>query len=102
MADGRELEMVRPIAVRPLEGYKIWIRYADGTEGAVDLSDLAGRGAFAPWKDRKFFETVRIGEGGAIAWGKDIDLCPDAVYMRLTGKKVEEVFPNLKAAGADA
>lgn len=94
--------MVRPTDVRPLEGYKIWIRYTDGAEGEVDLSDLAGRGVFTSWKDRRFFEAVRIVEGGAIAWGEETDLCPDAVYMRLTGKKIEEVFPNLRAVGADA
>jgi hypothetical protein len=41
---------------------------------------------------------VRIAEGGAIAWGEQIDLCPDAMYLRLTGKEPEDVFPGLVAA----
>ena len=28
----------------------------------------------------------------AIMWGEDIDLCPDALYMELTGKTFEEYF----------
>jgi hypothetical protein len=36
--------MVRPVEVRRLARYRIWLRYQDGTEGEVDLSHLAGRG----------------------------------------------------------
>jgi len=28
--------------------------------------------------------------------GEDIDLCPDALYLRLTGKTPEDLFPALK------
>ena len=30
----------RPIAVEPREDYKIWLRFTDGVEGVVDLSDI--------------------------------------------------------------
>lgn len=59
-------------------------------------------GVFAAWNDWEFFEDPRLGAHGAIEWGDDIDLCPDAVYMRLTGKSPEEVFPALKRISADA
>ena len=42
------------------------------------------------------FESVDIGEHGQVAWGDEIDMCPDALYLRLTGKTPEEVFPNLR------
>lgn len=94
--------MLQPVAVRAQEGYRLWIRYEDGTEGAVDVSDLAGRGVFEAWEDRSVFEAVRISESGSIEWPGGLDLCADAVYMRLTGKSPEEVFPKLSAAGVDA
>lgn len=78
--------MARPEEVRALEGYCLWLRYSDGVEGEVDLSHLAGRGVFKAWKDRAFFESVRIDEAGAISWGEGIELCPDALYLKLTGK----------------
>jgi hypothetical protein len=90
------------LETRVLEGYRVWLRYADGVEGEVDLSDLAGRGVFEAWNDRRFFENVRIDESGALAWGSDIDLCPDALYLRLTGRTPEEVFPKLRAAEVHA
>jgi hypothetical protein len=94
--------MPRPTEVRALDGYRIWLRYDDGTEGMVDLSDLAGRGVFRAWDDRAFFESVRLGVHGGIEWGEELDLCPDAIYLRLTGKTPEELFPHLGRAGVDA
>ena len=87
--------MPKPIKVKARSNYRIWLRYDDGTEGEVDLSDLAGRGVFEAWNDAMFFGSVRLGPHGAVEWGSDIDLCPDAMYMRLTGKTTEELFPAL-------
>lgn len=84
--------MVRPTEVRPVGRYRIWLRYEDGTEGEVDLSDLAGRGVFAAWDNPGVFAGVRLGSHGAIEWPGDLDLCPDAMYLRLTGKRPEEGF----------
>lgn len=81
--------MIRPVAVKALPGFRIWLRYNDGVEGEVDLSDLAGRGVFAAWNDVAFFNTVRLGAHGAIEWGPDLDICPDSMYLRITGKSVE-------------
>ena len=92
--------MPRPIAARPLPGYRLWIRYYDGAEGEVDLSGLAGRGVFRAWEQPGVFESVTIGEHGAIVWSGDLDLCPDALYMELTGKKPEEVFPGFRSPHA--
>ena len=86
----------KPVEVKPLEGYRLWIRYSDGVEGVVDLSDLVGRGVFAAWEDPREFEKVHIGSGGEIAWDDQIDLCADALYLRITGKHPEDLFPKLR------
>ncbi len=98
----RILEMSRIIEVRPSDGYRIWLRFSDGAEGEVDLSDLAGRGVFAPWAEPNVFKAVRVEKGGGIEWPGEIDMCPDALYLRLTGKAVDEVFPSLKPTPVDA
>ena len=89
---------LRPVEVRALEPYRIWLRYDDGVEGEVDLSDMAGDGVFAAWQDPSFFSAVRVGPGGSIAWDDDIDLCGDALYLELTGMTPEERFPLLRGA----
>ncbi|MDE2805344.1 MAG: DUF2442 domain-containing protein [Gemmatimonadota bacterium] len=88
--------MIRPTDVTALEDYRIWIRYSDGSAGEVDLGHLAGRGVFAAWNDPQCFKDVRLGPAGAVAWGEDIELCPDALYMELTGKPLEELIRAVK------
>ena len=94
--------MPKPIEVRALAEYRIWLRYDDGVRGEVDLSDLAGRGVFSAWTDPAVFQSVHLGSHGAIEWGTEIDICPDSLYMKLTGKTPEEMFPALKSVHVDA
>lgn len=88
--------MVRPTEVHPRADYRIWLRYADGVAGEIDLSHLAGKGVFKRWDEPGNFESVRITSHRAIAWDDEIELCADALYLQLTGKSVEEVMPGVK------
>ena len=85
----------RPVEVRALEPYRIWLRYDDGVKGEVDLSHLASRRLFAAWQDLSFFSAVRLDPGGFVVWSDDIDLCGDALYLKLTGMSPEEEYPSL-------
>ena len=96
MLGNREANMPRLVQVRPLEDYRLWLKYDDGTEGVVDLSELVGRGVFAIWQDEGRFRQVRIGEGGELVWDEGVDLCADALYLKITGKRADEVFDNLR------
>ena len=78
------------------------MRFDDGVSGEVDLSDLAGRGVFSSWLQSGMFDQVRITEAGAAEWPGEADLCPDALYMRLTGKSAAEVLPALRRIAAHA
>ena len=94
--------MLEPIEVRALPGYKLHIRYADGATGEVDLSHLVGKGVFSLWNDPHEFEKVRIASGGGIAWGENIELCPDSLFMEITGKSPQEVFSGLMPKAVSA
>ena len=91
----RSDKTLRLVEVRALEPYRIWLRYDDGVEGELDLSYLAGDGVFAAWEDHSFFSDVRLGSCGSIVWGDDLDLCGDALYLKLTGMTSEELFPEM-------
>lgn len=84
--------MVRSTDVTAVEDYRIWIRFSDDSAGEVDLGRLAGRGVFSAWNDPRCFKDVHLGSSGAIACGEDIELCPDALYMELTGRTLDEVI----------
>ena len=88
--------MKRIVKVKALPTYRLELEFDDGVSGVVDLSDLVGLGVFSLWRDPRAFEQVRIGTGGELAWGDHVDLCPDALYLKVTGKKAEEIFPALQ------
>jgi hypothetical protein len=85
-----------PTEVKPLDNYRLWVKFSDGVEGIVDLSEFAGEGVFTLWDDYQEFQKVYIGPNGEIAWSEQVDMCPDAIYLRITGKKPEELFPKLR------
>ena len=89
--------MQRIIQATPLEGHRLRLRFADGVEGVVNLSNDAGKGIFAPWNEPRFFAAVKIERGGrALVWSDKLDLCADALYLEITGKQPEDLFPALK------
>ena len=94
--EGRRHFMHRISEVEVLECYRLALTFADGTRGTVDLSGLAGKGVFSLWNDYEAFRGVQIGPAGELAWGDEIDLCPDSLYLEVTGQSPEEAFPRLK------
>ena len=78
-------------------GYRIWLRYADGASGEVDLSDMAGKGVFRSWRDPGFFAGVHVAPHGAVARSDEIELCADAFYLELTGQPLRAAA--FRAAG---
>jgi hypothetical protein len=91
------------LSIQTLPNHHLKLRYDDGVEGVVDLSAEAGRGVFAAWEDPGHFAAVKIQHGGrSLAWPGEIDLCADALYLEITGKTVEELFPGWKQEPAHA
>jgi hypothetical protein len=82
--------------VKVLKQYQLDLKFDDGSCGIVDLSNLAGHGIFSRWEDYAEFQKVKIGDTGELIWGDKIDLCPDSLYLEVTGKKPEDIFPKLK------
>lgn len=95
-------QMPRLLEVQARQDHRLWLRYDDGAEGEIDLSDVAGRGIFEPLREETAFARVRVGPSGQIAWSPELELCSDAMYLRLTGKSPEQVFPGLRGAATGA
>jgi hypothetical protein len=90
------------IEARALESFRLWLRFSDGTEGIADLSDLAGQGVFRIWNEPGIFASAKVTEFGAVAWPDEVDLCPDALYLRVTAKSPGDLFPSLRESEAHA
>ena len=80
---------------KPLNRFRVSLRFDDGASGTVDLSHLAGRGVFNAWLQEGVFEQLSISPMGALQWPGELDLCPDSLYMQMLGKTASEVFPTL-------
>ena len=88
--------------VAVLQDYQLSLKYSDGTQGTVDLSCLVGKGVFSIWNDYKAFQNVRIGSAGELLWDNQVDLCPDSLYLKITHKNPEDIFPQLRRELAHA
>jgi len=64
------------------EGFTLWVRFEDGLEGAVDLSDLAGKGVFRRWEENpeEFGEARVDPDSGTVVWPGGLDVAPDRLY----------------------
>ncbi|MSR70293.1 MAG: DUF2442 domain-containing protein [Phycisphaerales bacterium] len=57
--------------------YRIWLRFADGVEGEVDLASELWGEVFEPLKDMRLFAAVALNtELGTIVWPSGADFAP--------------------------
>ena len=77
------------VEVKPLEGYKLWLRFQDGVCGTVDLSAELWGPMFEPLKDVAIFAQVSIHpELETVTWPNGADLAPEFLY-RAAQQRVE-------------
>ncbi len=85
------------VQVRPLDGYRLYLRFEDEVEGSVDIAELIEfTGVFAPLLERDYFVQVRADlELGTICWPNGADLDPDVLYAQVTGEPI--IVPEFEA-----
>lgn len=66
--------------VRPLDDYKIWVRFNTGEAKIFDFSPLLNTPAFAPLKDKEVFNSVYIDYGVTVWLDGDIDIAPEYLF----------------------
>lgn len=79
------------VQVECLNGYQLRLRFEDGVQGFVDVSELVEfTGVFAPLKDRTYFSQVSVNADiGTICWPNGADLDPDVLYAAITGEPID-------------
>lgn len=66
--------------IRPLEDYKLWIRFNNGESKIFDFSSELNCPAFEPLKDKNVFNSVYIDYGVPVWNDGDIDIAPEYLY----------------------
>jgi len=82
------------VAVRPLEGLRLWLRFGDGSEGTVDLEGRVRLiGLLTSLERPEVFREVKVNaETGTIEWPGGIDLDPDTLYAWAHGTTPEALL----------
>jgi hypothetical protein len=75
----------RLTAMEVLPGFRLHVRFNDGTEGTVEMARFLGSseaGVFAALRDETLFRQARL-ETGAVTWPGNLDLAPDAMHRAI-------------------
>lgn len=79
-------ELVHVSEVGVVGPHRLRLRFEDGAEGEIDLSDWPWRGVFEPLRDPKFFARVQLdAELGTIVWPNGADLAPETLHAWIVG-----------------
>lgn len=62
-----------------VSGFIIAMRFNDGTEKHVDISQWFKGPVFKPLKNPRFFAKFFV-EGGTLAWPNGVDIAPETLY----------------------
>jgi hypothetical protein len=83
--------LVDIVEARPSAGHRLWLRFADGAAGEVDVGAMVTfDGVLAPLADPTFFRRVRVdAEAGTVVWPNGVDLDPDVLYAAVTGQPID-------------
>ncbi|MCC7485742.1 MAG: DUF2442 domain-containing protein [Burkholderiales bacterium] len=83
------------VEVRPLEQYRLWVRFADGVCGTVDLSEHLWGPMFEPLREEALFCRVSVHpELETVTWPNGADLAPEFLYRTA---REEHVIPETPA-----
>ena len=62
-----------------LDGYRVWVKFSDETEGTVDLENELDGPIFEPLKDPSIFKQFTL-EGRTLTWPNGADFAPEYLH----------------------
>ena len=69
------------VQARYVRDFVIWLKFADGSEGEVDLANELWGPVFEPLKEPEYFRQFKL-EYGTIEWPNGADFAPEFLYER--------------------
>lgn len=72
------------IDAKYISDYRIWVKYSDNTEGAIDFEKELYGEIFEPLLDINIFKSFKIHpELKVLTWNNGADFAPEFVYEKL-------------------
>ena len=79
--------------------YRVWLKFADGIEGEVDLENELWGQVFEPLKQKALFAKLSLDkELDTIVWPNGADFAPEFLYQKLCPNYVLKPTPKSGAA----
>ena len=76
--------MIRIIEAKPLEGYRLKVRFSDGVEGNYAVEPERRGGVFLALRDPAVFNAARVNpDFGCVEWPGGVDLCPTSMHEEM-------------------
>jgi hypothetical protein len=74
----------RIIEAKYLDGYKLYLRYADGSEGEINLeTELTGE-IFYQLRKQEYFKNFEISQDlNTVVWPNGADFSPEFLYQKI-------------------
>jgi hypothetical protein len=72
------------VAAHHVRDFIVWLKFADGSEGEVDLSSELWGEIFEPLKDPAYFRQLAVAEYGTITWPNGADFAPEFLYEQVS------------------
>ncbi len=70
----------KPIEVKALQNYDLYIKFEDGKEKIYNVKHLAEKIPFySKLKNKEYFENVKV-DGNTIVWEQGEDIAPENLY----------------------
>lgn len=79
---GEPTPFLRVCGVRPLEDFRLWVRFNNGEAKIYDFKPLLNSPAFAPLADLDTFKSVYIDYGVTVWNDGEIDIAPEELYEK--------------------
>jgi hypothetical protein len=77
------------VEAKPLENFKLSLKFDDGICGEIELANLKGKGVFEYWNDENNFKNFKISDN-IIVWNDILDMDTNAFYLMIINKTFEE------------
>ena len=79
--------------------YRVWLKFADGVEGEIDLEKELWGEMFEPLKQKTSFAQLSLsGELHTIVWPNGADFAPEFLYQKLRPSYALRPAPKSGAA----
>ena len=74
----------RVVEVKPLDGFRLWVRFRDGKVGTIELVNELWGPMFEPLKDPDLFFQASVNpELETVTWPNGADLAPEFLYQQV-------------------